>query len=286
MKIEDITEIITGKTPPTEITEYFGGKYPFITPSDIPSFYERRIENFERHLSEKGHDFQKRLAISKNCTCFVAIGSTVGKMCLSSSTAFTNQQIHSLIAKKGKVKEDFNKTPYKNIEIANLRAFIERKLEQMIQQNVTRIDFAQRLQEIINTYNAGGSTNEKYFDELMNFTREMQDEDERHVREGLTEDELELFDLIKKDKMSQEETKKVKLAAKSLLHRLLEEHPRVLVQDWHKDSQTQRMVKSAVEEILHKNLPESYDRILFKKKCDNVFELIFDYASRGLKWAA
>ena len=36
--------------------------------------------------------------------------------------------------------------------------------------------------------------------------------------EGLREEELELFDLIKKDKMTKEETQRVRLAAKSLLH--------------------------------------------------------------------
>jgi len=184
------------------------------------------------------------------------------------------------------LKEDFKKATYKNIEIADLRAFIEHKLEQMIGQNITRIDFAQRLQDIIDTYNAGGSTTENYYDDLMNFAKEMREEDERHVREGLTEDELELFDLLKKDKMTREETKKVKLAAKSLFHRLLEEHPKVLVQDWYKDGQTQRIVRSAVEKVLDEKLPASYDRVLFRKKCDNVFELIFDYASKGLKWAA
>ena len=185
-----------------------------------------------------------------------------------------------------KLKEDFQHTAYKNIEITDLRVFIERKLEQMIQQNATRIDFAQRLQEIIDAYNAGGASTENYFDDLMNFAKEMQDEDERHVREGLSEDELELFDLLKKEKMTRAETQKVKLAAKSLLHRLLEEHPRVLVQDWYKDTQSKEVVRSAVEKVLDENLPKSYDRDLFKKKRDNVFELIFDYASKGQKWAA
>jgi type I restriction enzyme R subunit len=156
----------------------------------------------------------------------------------------------------------------------------------MIQLNATRIDFAQRLQEIIDTYNAGGSSTENYFDDLMNFAKEMQDEDERHVREGLTEDELELFDLLKKEKMTRAETQKVKLAAKSLLHRLLEEHPRVLVQDWYKDTQSKEIVRSTVEKVLDENLPKSYGRVLFKKKCENVYEMIFDYASKGQKWAA
>ena len=60
------------------------------------------------------------------------------------------------------------------------------------------------------------------------------------IREGLTEDELELFDLLKKDKMTKEETQKVRLAAKSLLRRLREESPKVLVQDWFKDAQSKK----------------------------------------------
>jgi len=91
---------------------------------------------------------------------------------------------------------------------------------------------------------------------------------------------------LKKDTMTQEETQKVKLAARKLLHRLIEEKPKVLVQDWYKDSQTQRVVRSAVEQVLHKTLPASYDRALFKQKCDKVFDVMLDYAGHGQKWAA
>ena len=185
-----------------------------------------------------------------------------------------------------KLREEFRQATYKNIEIADLRAFLQHKLELMMQQNATRTDFAQRLQQIIDTYNAGGSSTENYYEDLMKFTEDLRSEDERSIREGLTDDELELFDLLKKERMTQEETRKVKLAAKSLLHRLLEEHPRVLVQDWYKDTQTQKQVRSAVEQVLDSNLPESYDRMLFKEKCDNVFYLMLDYASHGRKWAA
>ena len=155
----------------------------------------------------------------------------------------------------------------------------------MLRQNLNRIDFAQKLQQIVERYNAGASSTENYFEDLMRFTEEMKAEDERHIREGLTEDELELFDTIKKDKLTQEEKQKVKLAAKSLLHRLIEEHPKVLVQDWWKDSQTQQAVKNAVEEVLDNNLPDSYDRKLFKKACDNVFDLVVEFASKRHKWA-
>jgi type I restriction enzyme, R subunit len=185
-----------------------------------------------------------------------------------------------------KLKAEFEVTAYRNIEIADLRAFVEQKLKLMLEQNVTRVDFAQRLQEIIDRYNSGGSSTENYYDELLKFTREMKDEEERHIREGLTEDELEIFDLLMKEGLTKEETQKVKLAAKSLLRRLLEEQPKVLVQDWYKDNQSQKVVRSAVEKVLDNNLPESYDRVLFRQKLDSVFGMMLDYASSGRKWAA
>ena len=184
-----------------------------------------------------------------------------------------------------KLKADFKSNPYKNIEIADLRTFIENKIKQMMKQNMTRTDFAQKLQEIINDYNAGNSSNDNYYDDLMDLARDIKDEDERHIREGLTEDELELYDLLKKQKMTQKEKKKVKMAAKSLLKRLLEEHPRVLIQDWHRDSQTQIIVRSTVEKVLDQELPDSYDRLLFKEKCDNVFNMVLQHTINGHKWA-
>jgi type I restriction enzyme, R subunit len=184
-----------------------------------------------------------------------------------------------------KLKTEFKAAPYKNIEITDLRSFLEDKLNQMLQQNTTRTDFAKRLQEIIEQYNSGGSSNENYYEALVDFAENLKQESERHVREELTETELELFDLLKKDKMTAAEAQKVKLAAKSLLTRLLATQPKVLVQDWHKDAQSQRRVKSTVEDVLDQNLPDTYDRIIFKAKCDNVFDLIYTRASAGEKWA-
>jgi type I restriction enzyme R subunit len=103
----------------------------------------------------------------------------------------------------------------------------------------------------------------------------------------LTEDELEIFDLLCKESMTQAETQKVKLAARALLYRLLEESPKVLVQDWYKTDQTRRIVRAAVAEVLDRELPqETYERALFQTKCDNVFHLVLDYAAQGNRWAA
>lgn len=72
----------------------------------------------------------------------------------------------------------------------------------------------------------------------------------------MTEDELEIYDLLKKEEMTGAEEKKVRLAAKALLKRLLAEAPKALVQDWFKDGQTRLMVRDVVGEVLHKNLPD------------------------------
>jgi type I restriction enzyme, R subunit len=185
-----------------------------------------------------------------------------------------------------KLRKDFKASAHRNIKIAEMRAFIEKKLQVMLTRNRSRAAFAERLQEIIDEYNTGSSSTDRIFDELSRFIGDMSEEDERHTRLGLTEDELEIYDLLKKEKMTQSEEKKVRLAAKALMKRLLEEAPRVLVQDWFKAAQTRLVVRDAVGEVLDKTLLDSYDRDLFAKKRDSVFELVLDLAEHRAKWAA
>ena len=184
------------------------------------------------------------------------------------------------------LKAEFEQAPHPHIEIADLRAFIEDKLQKMLQQNSTRADFAQRLQEIVERYNAGGMATENYFDELVNFGQDLSHEEERHIRMGLTEEELEMFDLIKKKKMSQAEEVAVKNAAQALLKRLHDEKPKVIVQEWHRDRQSQGKVREAVEKVLDVNLPQSYNPGLFKATCDRVYNVIYERAYQGQAWVA
>jgi len=186
-----------------------------------------------------------------------------------------------------KLKEDFKQAKYKNIEIADLRAFLEKKLQDMLNNNRTRRDFAERLQEIIENYNAGSSSADSDFAELVKFAESLKDEEDRHIREGLTDDELEIYDLLCKDNMTKADEKRVRMAAKVLLNRLTEEKPKVLVQDWYKDSQTRLFVRDEVGSVLDKYLPEdSYDKDLFIQKRDKVYELTLDLAINHQRWAA
>ena len=97
LQIKEIGKVITGKTPSTEDASNFDGKYPFITPFDIKSFDEKYLLETERTLSEKGAKKLKNNILPKDSICFVCIGSTIGKMCLTNTIAYSNQQINSLI---------------------------------------------------------------------------------------------------------------------------------------------------------------------------------------------
>jgi type I restriction enzyme R subunit len=58
------------------------------------------------------------------------------------------------------------------------------------------------------------------------------------------------------------------------------------VQDWYKDSQSRIIVKAEIEEVLNSELPETYDKKLFKEKSGKMFDLVFEYSSKGARWTA
>lgn len=185
-----------------------------------------------------------------------------------------------------KLKEQFKEMKHKNIAIADMRTFLEKKIIQMLKRNGGRINFAERYQQMIDRYNSGATATEQLFDELRKFTKDLKEEDQRHIKEGLTEDELEIYDLLLKDKLTKSEQQQVKLAAKDLITALLNSTPKILVQDWWKDIQTQAVVKDEIEKVLDKDLPISYDPIQFKEKVSSVFELVKALAMNDDKWVS
>jgi type I restriction enzyme S subunit len=100
LPIKSFGNVITGKTPPTSIPEYFGSDYPFITPTDIAGT-QRRV-SVERFLSIKGKEYQQSLLLPSNAVCVVCIGATIGKLCLTDRQSFTNQQINSIVVDESK----------------------------------------------------------------------------------------------------------------------------------------------------------------------------------------
>ncbi|HDR3118824.1 TPA: restriction endonuclease subunit S [Pseudomonas aeruginosa] len=93
--IEDLGQVVTGRTPPSSKPEMFGSEYPFITPSDM-SFGLRRVTT-ERSISLIGSLALGRIKLPPKSVAFVCIGATIGKVCLTSEDSFTNQQINSIV---------------------------------------------------------------------------------------------------------------------------------------------------------------------------------------------
>lgn len=184
------------------------------------------------------------------------------------------------------LRKHFKKVKYKNLEISNLREHIEKKLAQMMRKNVTRGKFSERFRLIIEEYNAGGAQNDQFYLKLLKYMEELKAEESRHIKEELTEIELEIYDLLQKDKLTKDELKRVKLAAKELYKTLTEKKKELFVVGWEKDDQPKEKVRNEIMTVLNNYLPDSYDREVFSNKINVIFTHIVDQAMMGYDWVA
>lgn len=185
------------------------------------------------------------------------------------------------------LRKELNSTPYKALEVEDLRSFIEQTLVQMINRNCTRVKFSERYKNIIDKYNAGGSENEDYYEKLLQLVEELKKEQSRSTDIGLKEEELEIYDMLTSDrKLTKAEEQKVILASKNLYKKLLEEKDKVMVVDWYKDEQPRHQVLALIQTSLNEDLPMSYDRMSFNDKTHLLFEHFVDMAVQGYGWVA
>ena len=186
-----------------------------------------------------------------------------------------------------KLRAEIKTAQYKAIEIDDLKAFIDEALQRMLKKNCTRTAFSQRYRNIIDRYNAGGSENEDYYEQLLELIEQLKKEESRAEAEGLSDEELEMYDLlIAGKKLTQSEEQKVKLAAKNLYKKLSENRKSLLVVDWYKDDMPREKVKDAIQTSLDADLPESYDKESFQSKITLLLNHFIDMAIQGYGWIA
>ena len=161
----------------------------------------------------------------------------------------------------------------KHIEIERLKKAINRKLKKMVQLNKSRIGFLEKFQELLNEYNSGAINVEIFFRKLIDFAKKLNEEDKRGISENLTEEELAIFDLLYKEKLTKKEKEKVKLVAKKLLEKLKSEK---LVLDWRKRQQTRADVYLTIQTILDQGLPECYNKNDFNRISESIYQHIYD----------
>ena len=95
--IHNFGTVITGKTPPTSVAEYYGNDIPFIKTPDMHGHVY--ITSSECSLSKAGADSQKNKYIPENTVVVACIGANAGEVALTSYIAQTNQQINAIISK-------------------------------------------------------------------------------------------------------------------------------------------------------------------------------------------
>ena len=94
MKIKDIGHVVTGKTPSTEIDEYYGGNIMFISPSDLHGDY--LIEESEKTITEEGLNSIETNSIGGLSVLTGCIGWDMGNIAMCNSRCATNQQINTI----------------------------------------------------------------------------------------------------------------------------------------------------------------------------------------------
>lgn len=155
-----------------------------------------------------------------------------------------------------------------------LRTLLSARIAALVRLNPSRVDLVERFEQLVADYNAGSMNTETFFQELLNFGKTLSDEEARSLAEGLTEEQLAVFDLLMRPApdLSDSERTQVKAVADELLAILKRDK---IVLDWRKEQATRAAVRVAVEETLDR-LPDKFTRQLYAQKCDAVYQHVFD----------
>ena len=133
---------------------------------------------------------------------------------------------------------------------------------------------AAKFEELIEAYNNGSKNIEELFEELLKLSQSLSEEQQRHVREAMSEEELVIFDILTRPapELSTEERAEVKKVARDLLARL----KLLLVLNWRGKSSARSQLKLAIQDVLDGGLPRAYDKPLYEQKCTAIFEHVYE----------
>jgi type I restriction enzyme, R subunit len=146
------------------------------------------------------------------------------------------------------------------------------RVDAAARRNPTRLGLVDRLRDLIDAYNAGSFNVDEMLRRLQSLSRQLSADEQRTVREGLSEPELAVFDLLTQPDpiLTDEERGQVKAIATKLMAHTEER----LVLDWRKKAATREAARGLVKEILDE-LPEVYEPEMWERKTEIVFNHIF-----------
>lgn len=97
--IKLLGRVVTGKTPPKEIAEYWDGDELFVSPKDMARD-SRFIQQTQSKISKKALNKFKGQVLPKNSVMYTALSYGFGKIGIAKQQLITNQQINSIIVYK------------------------------------------------------------------------------------------------------------------------------------------------------------------------------------------
>ncbi len=156
-----------------------------------------------------------------------------------------------------KLRDEFaQKVKRKATAIEDIRQIVEDKLMQMLARNPLRMNYEKKYQGIIADYNQDKdrATVEDTFAKLMDLAGSLDVEQRRAVEEGLSEDQLALFDLLQRDNLTKPERDRIKQASRELLAGVL----KVIapLDRWTEKEQTQAEVETFILDSVYQELPD------------------------------
>jgi type I restriction enzyme R subunit len=145
----------------------------------------------------------------------------------------------------------------------------------MVQLNRSRLDLLERFQKMIDDYNAGSMNVEEFFRQLLDFTRQLQEEEKRSISENLSEEELAVFDILLKQrvKLTNKDEQQVKNVAKAMLQTLKKEK---LVLDWRKKQQSRAGVRLCIEQMLEQLPTPPFTPKLYQEISDATYQHVYE----------
>lgn len=158
-----------------------------------------------------------------------------------------------------RLRAEFMKHKHQNLLLQDLQQLVEERLAEMLGRNPSRIDYYERYQAIIQNYNAeqDRAAIEKVFSDLLDLANDLDSETERYIREGFeNEEQLALFDLLKKDTLSKEDIKILKASAKDLLKVINKSISDM--NNWREKESTRAAMESIIRDTLWGSLPDCY----------------------------
>ncbi len=171
---------------------------------------------------------------------------------------------------------EFARIKKKNLIMKDLEELIQQKLDRMLFTNPERINYYERYQQIINDYNSeqDRATIEKTFMDLMELANQMNQEEQRYVREGFASDEeLSLYDMLFRDNLSKNDIKKLKEVASLLLQRIKDKISEL--DHWTDKQETKAVVNNLIRDTLWTELPECYDEGSISVYRQRIYEYVY-----------